>query len=82
MHLADGSPLPSFIFPNFATNTLTVVDDGTLKVERVTVIIKGNVAGYSDSLIVMIDIKPSTSSQDLSKIGFQLPHVSLTVYGN
>lgn len=82
INLANGSPLPSYILADVVSNTITVVDDGTLKVGSVDIAVTGSVNSLSATLNLKLKILPSLSSQDLSKTGFQLPHVALTVYGN
>jgi hypothetical protein len=79
---SNGGSLPSYILADTISGMITVVDDGTLKVSTIELAVTGYLGSLSGILILKVKILPSLTSQDLSKMGYQLPRVSLIVFGN
>lgn len=69
VELSNGSPLPSYILADTVSGTITVVDDGTLKVSTVELAVTATLGSLSSTLILKLKILPSLASQDLSKTG-------------
>lgn len=62
VELSNGSPLPSYILADTVSGTITVVDDGTLKVSTVELAVTGSLGSLSARLILKLKILPSLAS--------------------
>ena len=55
--LSNGAPLPSYIVANLDTSTITVVDDGTLKIGTVTIRVIGSNENIDATFLIKVNIQ-------------------------